>query len=207
MIPRSLPAAVRLSSSVVNSSGLYCASTRSSVWREEAIACSNPDFLDILDGDRRRPSGRRAWSCAGSHARRSPWARSSVPPLSRYAVMPVARKVWQLASPSPTVCDAPLDHPKHIHSAHSARAEPARPRHRAPQGRVFLGRDPGPVEIGVERGLRLVMDRHGVVLAAFFLEPQPPALALLVAVLDAHADDSGDARKAVDHHGQQGAIA
>ena len=40
----------------------------------------------------------RGLSCAAMA-----WARSSVPPLSRYAVMPVARKVWQLASPSPTV--------------------------------------------------------------------------------------------------------
>ena len=39
------------------------------------------------------------------------------------------------------------------------------------------------------RGLRLVVDWDGVALAAFFLEPQPPALALLVVVLDAHADD------------------
>ena len=85
--------------------------------------------------------------------------------------------------------------------------DPARPRHGAPQGRVFLGRDPGRGEIGVEIGLRLVVDRHGVVLAAFFLEPQPPALALLVVILDAHADDGRDAHKAVDHHGQQGAIA
>ena len=121
--------------------------------------------------------------------------------------MPVARKVWQLASPSPTVFDAPLDHPEHIHAAHPARAHPAGPRHRAPQGRVFLGRDSGRGEIGVEIGLRLVVDRHGVVFAAFFLEPQPPALALLVVVLHAHADDGRDARKAVDHHGQQGAIA
>ena len=99
--------------------------------------------------------------------------------------------------------DASLDHPEHIHPAHPARAHPAGPRHRAPQGRVFLGRDPGRGEIG----LRLVVDRHGVVLAAFFLEPQPPALALLVVVLHAHADDGRDTRKAVDHHAQQGAIA
>ena len=46
-----------------------------------------------------------------------------------------------------------------------------------------------------------------MVLAPLFLEPQPPALALLVVVLDAHADDGRDARKAVDHHAQQGAIA
>ena len=52
-----------------------------------------------------------------------------------------------------------------------------------------------------------MVDRHGVVFAAFFLEPQPPALALLVVIRDAHADDGRDARKAVDHHGQQRAIA
>ena len=71
----------------------------------------------------------------------------------------------------------------------------------------MLGRDPGRGEIGVEIRLGLVVDRHGVVLPAFFLEPQPPALALLVVVLDAHPDDGRDACKAVDHHGQQRAIA
>ena len=84
--------------------------------------------------------------------------------------------------------DAPLDHPEHIHPAHPVRAESACARHRAPQGRPFLGGDPGGGEKDVERGLRLVVDRHGVVLAAFFLEPQPPALALLVVVLDAQVD-------------------
>ena len=84
--------------------------------------------------------------------------------------------------------NAPLDQPEHIHPAQPARAEPARPRQRAPQGRVFLGRDSGRGEIG----LRLVMDREGVVLTAFFLEPQPPTLALLVVVLNAYADDGRD---------------
>ena len=121
--------------------------------------------------------------------------------------MPVARKVWQLASPSPTVLTRRLIIRNTSTRLIRRRAHPAGPRHRAPQGCVFLGRDPGCVEIGVERGLRLVVDRQGVVLAAFFLEPQPPALALLVVILDAHADDGRDARKAVDHHGQQGAIA
>ena len=107
----------------------------------------------------------------------------------------------------PDGLDASLDHPEHIHPAHPARAEPDRTRHRAPQGRVFLDRDSGRGEIGVEIGLRLVVDRHGVVFTAFLLEPQPPALALLVVVLDAHADDGRDARKAVDHHAQQRAIA
>ena len=52
-----------------------------------------------------------------------------------------------------------------------------------------------------------MVDRDGVVLTALFLEPQPPALALLVVVLNAHADDGRDARKAVDHHSQQSAVA
>ena len=131
------------------------------------------------------------------------WARSSVPPLRRYAVMPVARKMWAIGLAEPDGFNAPLDHPEHIHPAHPARAELARPRQRAPQRGTFLGRDPGRVEIG----LRLVVDRHGVVFAALSMEPQPPALALLVVVLDAHAHDGGDAREAVDHHAQQRAIA
>ena len=107
--------------------------------------------------------------------------------------MPVARKVWQLASAEPDGFNAALDHPKYVDAAHPTGAHPARARHRAPQGRVFLGRDPGRGEIGVKIGLRLVVDRDGVVLPAFFLEPDPPALTLLVVVLDAHADNGRDA--------------
>ena len=44
-------------------------------------------------------------------------------------------------------------------------------------------------------------------LAAFFMQPYPPAFALLVIILDVHADHGRHAREAVNHHGEQGAIA
>ena len=46
-----------------------------------------------------------------------------------------------------------------------------------------------------------------MVLAAFFMQPHPPAFSLLVIILDIHADDGRHAREAVNHHGEQGAIA
>jgi hypothetical protein len=46
-----------------------------------------------------------------------------------------------------------------------------------------------------------------MMLAAFFMEAQPPAFALLVVILDIHADEGRHAREAVDHHAEQGAIA
>ena len=59
-------------------------------------------------------------------------------------------------------------------------AEFSRPRQRSPQRRTSLGRAPGGLKIGVEIGLLLVVNRQGVMLAAFLAKPQPPALALLV---------------------------
>ena len=102
--------------------------------------------------------------------------------------MPVARKVWQLAAvPRPAAFTRRFDHPEHINPAHPPAGEPPRPRQGPPERRARLVGGPGRVQIGVERGLRLVMDRHSVVLAALLVEPQPPPLPLLVVVRDIHA--------------------
>ena len=128
----------------------------------------NPDLLDILDGDRvRRPVvelGRARALMRGD--RLGALECAAIEEIRRDTRGPEGVAI-RLAEPDGR--DAPLDHPEHIHPAQPARTESARPRHRAPQGRVFLGRDPGRVEIGVEIGLRLVVDRYGVVLAPFFL--------------------------------------
>ena len=44
-------------------------------------------------------------------------------------------------------------------------------------------------------------------LAAFLVQPQPPALAIREIVVDLHRDDGTDAGKAVDHDADQGAVA
>jgi hypothetical protein len=51
------------------------------------------------------------------------------------------------------------------------------------------------------------MRRHFVALAAFLMQPDPPALALGVVVLDAHGDDGPDTGKGERHHGNQRPVA
>ncbi len=61
--------------------------------------------------------------------------------------------------------------------------------------------------VGVEIFLRLVMRRHLVPLAALLVQPQPGAPALAVIVPDLHPGHRADAGKAVDHHGDDRAVA
>ena len=51
------------------------------------------------------------------------------------------------------------------------------------------------------------MRRHLVLLAAFLVEPHPPALAVGIIVLDLHADDGADAGEGVGHDADQRAVA
>ena len=67
--------------------------------------------------------------------------------------------------------------------------------------------DAGGIEIFVEELLELVVRRHVVALAAFLVQPQPPALAVGKIVLDLHPNDGADPRKAVDHDADQRAVA
>ena len=66
---------------------------------------------------------------------------------------------------------------------------------------------PAASDIGVEVGFQVVMRRHLMPLAAFLMQPDPPALALGVVVLDAHGDDGADAGKGEGHHGDQRPVA
>src|SRR5262249_8246755 len=49
--------------------------------------------------------------------------------------------------------------------------------------------------------------RHLVPFPAFLVQPKPPAFSLLEVVLDVHAERGANASKAVDHDGNEGAIA
>ena len=51
------------------------------------------------------------------------------------------------------------------------------------------------------------MDGELVMLAAFFVQPHPPAFPLLVIVVDVHPDDSRDTREAINHGGEEGVVA
>jgi hypothetical protein len=57
----------------------------------------------------------------------------------------------------------------------------------------------GRLYIGVEISFKRVMRRHLMPLAAFFMQPDPPALALGVVALDAHADDRPNAGEGEGH--------
>ena len=52
-------------------------------------------------------------------------------------------------------------------------------------------------------GVKVVMARHGVLLAAFLVQPQPEPAVLRINVLDAHADRRADTREGIDHDADQ----
>ena len=64
--------------------------------------------------------------------------------------------------------------------------------------------DTGRGETFIEELLELMVRRHLVTLAAFLLQPHPPALAVGEIVLD--RNDGADAREAVDHDANQRAV-
>jgi hypothetical protein len=63
------------------------------------------------------------------------------------------------------------------------------------------------MHVGVEIGFEIVMRRHLVDLAAFFVEAQPPAFAVGEVIFDAHADRCADAGEAEGHQRDQRAVA
>ena len=77
----------------------------------------------------------------------------------------------------------------------------------AEEGPLTVVADAGGGEIFVDKGVELVVRRHFVALAAFFVQPYPPALAVRVVVVDAHRDDGADAGEGVGHDADQRAVA
>ena len=61
----------------------------------------------------------------------------------------------------------------------------------------------GGLYIGMKVGFERVMRRHLMLLAAFLMQTDPPALALGIIVLDAHGDGRADAGKGEGHHRDQ----
>ena len=75
------------------------------------------------------------------------------------------------------------------------------------EGGLATVADTGRLHIGVEIGFQVVMRRHFMTLAAFLMQPHPPALALGVVVLDAHGDDGADASEGEGHDSHQRTVA
>ena len=85
---------------------------------------------------------------------------------------------------------APPDHLIGVDAVHRVLRQPAGlAGGRAEEGGLAGIADAGRVEIFVDELFELVMRRHFVALAAFLMQPDPPALALGVVILDAHGDD------------------
>ena len=119
--------------------------------------------------------------------------------------MPVARKVWQ-----PILARVPSSAARRwiirqgvdaVHGRGGERAGVADGG--AEEGGPAAVTDTGRHDTRVEIGFQSVMRRHLMALAAFRMQPDPPALALRVIALDAHADDGTDAREAERHHGNR----
>jgi hypothetical protein len=98
--------------------------------------------------------------------------------------MPVARNTWQPSlTLNPASARAPADHAVGIDAVHRLVGQHAGLADRgAEEG--GLGVLPDGSEIFIDELLELVMRRHLVALGAFFVQPQPPALAAGVVVLD-----------------------
>jgi hypothetical protein len=86
-----------------------------------------------------------------------------------------------------------------------AASTPVRPIAERKRG-VFSSPDASGTNVLIEEGFELMMGRHFVALAAFLVEPHPPALAV-GEVLDPHRHDGADAGEGVGHDADQGAVA
>jgi hypothetical protein len=111
--------------------------------------------------------------------------------------MPVARKVWQ-----PILARVPSSAARRwiMRQASDAVHRFVGQRAGATDGRTEEGAlaavaDADRLDIRVEIGLQIVVRRHLMPLAALLMQPNPPAHALGVVVLDAHGDDRANAGK------------
>ena len=123
--------------------------------------------------------------------------------------MPVARKVWQpILTSHAQLGRPPLDHAPGVDAVHRLfRQRAGAASGGAEQGGLAAVAEAGRLDISVEIGLEIVMRRHFMALAAFLMQPHPPALAVGVVVLDAHGDDRADAGEGEGHHRNQRPIA
>ena len=91
-----------------------------------------------------------------------------------------------------------LYHPQHVRARHGIRRELPLLVDAPKERRFLFVPDARSFEIRIEVCLGIVVRRHLMALAAFLMQPDPPALAVLVVVLDAHVDHGRDAREGVD---------
>src|SRR5262245_5405688 len=90
----------------------------------------------------------------------------------------------------------PVDHPEDVGAVHTVSRERAITAHCPEQRPLLLLSDSGGRKVLVDVLLGVVMSGHLVPLAAFLVEPEPPALAGWEVVLNPHSDCCAHARKA-----------
>ena len=100
-----------------------------------------------------------------------------------------------------------LDHAKRIPAGHRSIRKPAGLTASAAKERRlgFVGNSRS-FEVGIEIGFGVMMGGHFVEFPALLVQPEPPAFAVAVVVLDSHVDHGGNAGEAVDHDADQGPI-
>jgi hypothetical protein len=79
---------------------------------------------------------------------------------------------------------SPFDHGQNVLPRHRILSEPVSLPNRPEERPFLLGCNAGRVDPGIQIGHKIMMAGHLVTLAAFLMEPQPRALAVLEVVLD-----------------------
>ena len=72
--------------------------------------------------------------------------------------------------------------------------------------RLFFISNPDSVEVRVDVDFRVLVGRHLAALAAFFVQPNPPTLSVLIVVFDTHVNRRRDSREGVAHEADEGAF-
>ena len=105
---------------------------------------------------------------------------------------PVARKVWQHISASMPAFSARRRIMRQTDAVHRQRRQrAAMPIGGAEQGSPFRAEQPGRMHVGVEIGFEIVMRRHLMDLAAFFVEAHPPDAAIRAGAREAMIHGAG----------------
>ena len=114
------------------------------------------------------------------------------------------KRVAPHAPGQPCVGCAPLDHAVGVDPVHRFLGQRIRfPVRAAEEGRPDIAADAGGSNVFIQKLFQLVVRRHFVALAAFFVKAQPPAFTFRIVVLDPHGDDGADAREGIGHDADQ----
>ena len=133
----------------------------------------------------------------------------SVPPFSKYAVMPVARKLWQQVPSGRGNLRAQRPLPSPASSLRVSRRSvswPCRSTERK-RGTATVANAACCGHIRIEVFIEPVVSGHFMEFSALLVQANPPAFAIGVIVVDIHAKHCRDASEAEDHRRNERPIA